>query len=386
MATKVKSTESKIQVEESDSSKMWADMNKLMGGSAFFRADEDMTFDVKVIPSPSVALGHASAIFGLPRGKITQFHGAQGSGKTFLALLHIKEAQKEPGTEQLIIDTEDSFNMRWAELLGIDRSRLRIMRTNSGVEIFTALCGKVNKEGKKVFQGITELVAEGKMNINVIVLDSIADLQPPAEENRGFDEMEMAALARFLPRALRVLRPKLAKSNIAMITINHLRDGMNGGQPDFPGGRGYKHNLDMAIRVHASTAADGLLLDSKGEKVGHRAILTFEKNRFNVNKRQAEVWLDFRTGIVRIGEEVANIGASYGIIQRPNNRTWILEDHNIVGKENFFELLDSDNALRNRVIAKIEEAVRNGATVNIELSGEAVAERDKPSTFDGEEK
>lgn len=366
--------------------KMWGEINKSIGGQSFFRADEEVEFDVDVIPSPSIAMGHASAIWGVPRKKITQFHGAQGSGKSFLAMLYIVEAQKEVGAEQLLIDTEDSFNMEWAKLLGIDLKRLRILKTNNGADVFRALCGRSNKEGKKMYQGVTELVAEGKMNVNLIVLDSIADMQPPAEENRDFDEMEMAALARFLPRALRVLRPKLAKANIAMITINHLRDGMNGGQPDFPGGRGYKHNLDMAVRVHASTAADGTLFDpnDKEKKIGHKVILTFEKNRFNVNKRQAEVWLDFRKGITRIGEEVAMAGASYGVITRPNNRTWVLDDHNIVGKENFFELLDTDHALRNSVILRIKEAAASGKGISadLELSEEAMREKAKPSLFE----
>ncbi len=381
MATK--KLEKAEKPERTDSAKEWDDINKLMGGGTFFRADEALEFELDTIPCPSYALGEAAKIFGIAKGKITQFHGAQGSGKSFLALLHIKEAQKEPGTEQLLIDTEDSFSMAWATSLGIDPTRLRVMRTNNGVDIFRALCGRVNKEGKKVYQGITDRVIEGIMNVNLIVLDSIADMQPPAEENRDFDEMEMAALARFLPRAMRVLRPKISKSNIAMITINHLRDGMNGGQPDYPGGRGYKHNLDVAIRVHGSTAADGILLDAKGEKVGHKVICTFEKNRFNVNKRQAEVWLDFRTGVVRLGEEVAMLGDTYGIVTRPNNRTWVVDGKTWVGKENFFAALDEDTALRDSIIERVKAAVASGATIQVELSEEAKSEAAVQPAFDG---
>ncbi len=368
-----------------DANKEWEELNKLMGGSTFFRADEALEFDLDVIPFHSFALGEACKIFGAPKGKILQFHGAQGSGKSFMALLQILKAQEEPGTEQMIIDTEDSFSMSWAKSLGIDVTRLRVMKTNNGVDIFRALCGRPTKEGKRMYEGILDRIIAGTMNINLIVLDSIADMQPPAEENRDFDEMEMAALARFLPRAMRVLRPKVAKANVAMITINHLRDGMNGGQPDYPGGRGYKHNLDIAIRVHASTAADGILLDAKGEKIGHKVICTFEKNRFNVNKRQAEVWLDFRKGVVRLGEEVAMLGASYGVVQRPNNRTWVVDGQQWIGKDNFFAHLDSDLTLRDSIVSRVKRAIETGVAFQAELSEEAKAEAAVPDTFDGEE-
>lgn|SRR3990167_6975 len=351
-----------------NTAKIWEKLNKDHGGDAFFRGNEKMKFNLDVINFPSVALGSATGIWGAPKRKITQFHGQEGSGKSFLAMLQIKEAQKEKGTEQVLIDTESSFNQGWAESLDIDMSRLQVLVKNNGAEIFTALCGKVNKEGKKTAQGVFDYCTAGELNVNLIVLDSIADIQPPAESNRGFEEMEVAALARFLPRALRILRPMLERSNTALVCINHLRDGMNGGQPSYPGGRAYKHNLDIAIKLHPCGGAEDTLFDDKKEKIGHKVLATVEKCRFSVNKHKAEFWLDFTRGVVKTGEELASIAAGYGIVERPNNRNWVYNGELTVGAANFGKKLEANPELMKEILGKIKKRKEEGFKANIEIT------------------
>lgn len=346
--------------------RIWDKMKKDFGDDSFFRGNEKMKFKLDVIPFPTVALGSATGIWGAPKGKIVQFHGAEGSGKTFLAMLMLLVAQLEKGAEQVWIDTENSFSQTWAESLGIDMSRVHLIVKNNGAEIFTQLCGKVNKEGKKTAMGVFDYCMAGELNVNLVVLDSIADLQPPVEANRGFEEMEMAALARFLPRALRVLRPQLAKANAAMICINHLRDGMNGGQPSYPGGRAYRHNLDVAIKLHPCGGAEDTLVDSKKDKIGHKILATVEKCRFSVNKHKAEFWLDFTKGVVKTGLELAEIAAGYAIVERPNNKTWVYEGQQTVGRENFGKKLESDPKLMEEILKKVKKRKEEGFVPKVE--------------------
>lgn len=343
--------------------KIWEQLNKQFGGELLFRADEPMKFNWEVVDYPSISLGDAVGNWGLPvNGKMTQFIGAENSGKTMLSYLMIKATlDKYPDSEVLIIDTEMSANTKWMAQLGIDTSRVRIMPTNDAVVIWSALCGRVNKEGKKSQPGILDAVIAKEMNIKLIVMDSIADLRVPAEATRNIEDMEMAALARFLSRGLRMLKPMLVKANVGMLCINHLRDGMNGGLPSFPGGRALKHTVDFSILLHPSTGAENTLLNDKKEKIGHRILATVQKCRGGANKRQASFFLDFTKGVVKQGEEVAVVGASYGVIKRPNNRVWIYGVNEIVGKDNFFDFLDDNKAIRDEIIIKIKEAKESGA-------------------------
>ena len=345
----------------STNKQIWAQLSKSFGGDSFIRANEPIRLNWEVLEFTSPSLGDAVGAWGIPLGGITQLHGLEGCGKTFLAMLEAKKTlDAYPDSEVLWIDAETSFNKKWAEKIGLDVSRLIVMPNNNGVDMFRAICGKVTK-GKKTHDGILDHVISGDLNVKLIVLDSIAQIIPPAEEGRDFDEMEMAALARFLPRAFRRLRPQLAKAKVAMLCINQARMNMEyGGGLTYSGGKGLRFNLDIAIKLHASTAKDSMLFDANGKKCGHKIIATVEKCRAGSNMYQAEFWLDFNEGIVKIGEEVAKLGDVYNIIERPNNTTWVYGDLSVRGKDAFFNKLDEDIDLRNEILIKIKQAKESG--------------------------
>ena len=374
----------------SNTAAIWAKLNKELGGDVLFRASEALKLNWEVVDYPCTSLGSAVGVWGVPlNGKITQFHGPENCGKTFLAMLMAKEVlDKYPKSEVVWADAELSFNKDWASKLGLDISRVVILNTNNAVEIFTTLCGKFNDKGKKVVPGVLDLVVAGQLDVKLIVLDSIAQLVPPSEEGRKLEDFEMAALARFLPKALRQLKPMLAKANAGMICINQLRESMTpGAQPSYSGGRAYRYNLDFAIKLHPSTKEENILRDAKGDKLGHMIIATVEKSRGGINKHQAEFFLDFTKGVVRQGEELAKLGAAYGVIERPNLQNWKYGDKTVRGKENFYALLEENPALRKEILEKIKERKAAGIEISLDLSDEAASEATKPSDFgdDGEE-
>lgn len=368
-----------MQVENQEGGKMskdvaaktWEKLNSDVG-NMFFRADEPLKFDVDVVDLDSPSLGAAIGLWGLPcsGGKVSELTGAEGSGKSMMSLLICAAIQRKfKKGDVLWIDTENSLNIEWAKQLGVDIKRLRVARENDAAKIWSSLVGYYNKDGKKVKPGVLDLVVSGELDIKFIVLDSIADLVPPVEAGRNAEDQEMAPLARFLPKAFRMLKPMLAKANLGLLCINHLRDSMTGGQSS-PGGRHYRHSLDASVRILASNAADATLFNDKKEKVGHRCLATVSKTRYGANKRQAEFWLDFRKGVVKTGEEVALLGAAYGVVQRPNNLVWVYGDKTIKGKDNFFQLLEDDAALRTEILAKAKEAHKSGVDGRMEVVGQ----------------
>lgn len=347
-------------------SKIWDKLDKEFGG-ALHRGDENARMRVDVIPFPSPSLNDAVGYGGLPIGRISQCHGAEGSGKTMFAMLMVKQVQQlYPKSEVFWIDAEYSFDSKWAESLGIDLTRIQIYKENDGAKVFTALCGASNDKGKKVKPGVLDLVASQDLDVRLIVLDSIAQLIPPVESGRGFDEQEMAALARLLPKGFRVTSKMLSQTNCAMLCINQAREKLGERIPTitYPGGRSYRHSLSLAMQFTASSAKDNVLVDSRGGKSGHKIIAKIDKTRGGPDKHRAEFFLDFTKGVVNKGEEIALLGEAYGVITRPNIQSWEYRGEVVRGKQNFFDKLDEDEGLQAAILQEIEDLKEAGVERN----------------------
>lgn len=335
----------------------WDELNKSHGGSAFADGDDKNLSKWEVIPYPSVALGDATHHWGLPIGTVTQLHGIENSGKTFFAMLMVRETlELYPDSFVVWVNAEFSFDREWAVSLGIDLSRVKVIEENDGVEIFHRLCGRYTTTGKKI-PGILDFAVEGKLNVKLVVLDSIAALIPPAEAGRNMDELEMGALPKFLKRAFTRVRPLLKRGKCSFIAINQARDQMGFGAHGitYPGGKTWRHSIDFAIRLHPSTASDGKIEDKHG-KVGHKIIATVEKCRGGTNLYQAEFWLDFRSGVVKRGEELGILAAAYGVVERPNNVMWNYEDKTFKGKDLFYQYLDENKEVYSEILEKLKVA------------------------------
>lgn len=357
-----------------DKEKILAKFMKDFGEAAAFKANDPVVNQVDFIPFPSFSVGDAAHIWGWPRGRISQLHGTPGSGKTFYALLSVREAQRlSPTSVQIWVDTEFQFNSQWAESLGIDTDRIILIQDNNGASVFSKLFGRVNDKGKKNKFGLVDYIREGELDADMIVLDSIANLVPPVELGRNFEDQNIAALARFLPGAFNRAAADISETKAAMICINQARVDMGSyaGGITYPGGFKYKHILSLAIRLTASMAKDSTLFDDEGRKIGHKVLVTVEKTRFGPDKYKTDFMVNFFKGVVNLGEEAAMLGAAYGIVNRPNNLMWEYGEHSIKGKDNFFEFLDAETELRERILAEIKEAKTRGLTRGYLLSEES---------------
>lgn len=338
--------------------------NKTFGAESARLASEKQQFKGEAIAFPSSSLGDASHFWGLPLGMISQFHGPEGSGKTFFAMLMVKQAQKQfPDSSVVWFDAEYSFQEKWAAKLGIDLDRLVLIQENNAAKIFTMMCGRTNDNGKFVDEGILQGIASGDFKCKLIVLDSIATLIYPIEENREFGEHEMAAASRFLHKAMRRTLPLVSETNTAFLCINQAREKIGERIPTltYPGGRPYRHAISLAVLFKQSMAKDGTLADADEHKSGHRINATVEKTRGGPDKWKCEFWLDFSKGVVNRGLELAALGAAYGIVSRPNNVTWEYGDIKGKGKDNFAALLEADEAIMTRLMADVKAAKERGS-------------------------
>ena len=92
-------------------------------GSIMKLGQSESRKDIPVISTGSISLDFALGVGGVPRGRIVEIYGPEGSGKTSLTLHIIAEAQKAGGVAAFI-DAEHALDPRYASALGIDLDNL----------------------------------------------------------------------------------------------------------------------------------------------------------------------------------------------------------------------------------------------------------------------
>jgi len=344
--------------------KIWKQMNKNFGEESLYKADSDLIETVKVSPTGSQALNEALGVWGLPQGRIVQFAGKESSGKTLMSLIAIREWQKkDPKNWAFFIDAEQTFDPEWAKVLGVDLSRLQLFKENDGVMIFERLCGVPHKEyGKeKAKLGLLDLIkATGgaeKSGCGLIVLDSIACVQPPMEKQSKPGKPNMALMGRFLPPELRKLIPLLAETGVIFIAINQVRvdPGQLWGNPEkSTGGSAWKHGCSVMVHFARLENKDSKIYDSRGDLIGYTMRTRIDKNKVGPPFKSCDIRIEFLKGPVDENLEVFELAKKYSILERPTNTSYVYGDQKWVGKDNAAKALLDDN-LRNEIIQKIKD-------------------------------
>lgn len=349
--------------------------------TAFFQsfAEADAQLDVRlahetvgeklpVTSTGSLALDDALSSGGLPKGRLIQYYGAPGSGKTLMAMLAMKEAQiAEPDSQQMFIDAEGTFDARWAETLGLDTTRVIVVDGETAVigrSCFEMVLG-VPKEDKKTHllvgkskEGLLDKIMAGEFNINMVVLDSLGAIIPPGEDTSAVGKMNMALLARFLTTTFRKLSLDANRAQVPFIFINHKKANMDpyGVDHSFSGGNTYAHFLSANVYFEAVARADAQILDEKEQKIGHTMRATIEKSKFGPYPRKCEFKVNFGIGVIDRHEEIAQLALDYNVVQKTSTVTHEYGDKKWVGFKNFSEAVEDDPVLASELVTKIGAA------------------------------
>src|SRR4030081_2563604 len=174
-------------------------------GSIMRLGKNDRSMDVETVSSGSLGLDIALGVGGLPRGRVVEIFGPESSGKTTLALHTIAEAQKKGGI-CAFVDAEHALDPIYARKLGVNVDELLISQPDTGEQALE----------------ITETLVRSNA-VDVIVIDSVAALVPPAELDGDMGDSLPALQARLMSQALRKLTAAINKSNTMVIFINQIR-------------------------------------------------------------------------------------------------------------------------------------------------------------------
>lgn len=336
-------------------------MQKHHGDAGLFSASDEIIVEVEAISTGSYLVDDCLGVGGIPRGRFIQFAGAESSGKTLLSLSTMAQWQKQdPKNWGIFIDAEYTFDRDWAEGLGVDLDRLYVLKENSGVKIFEFLVGKPHKElGKpKVKPGVLDqAIASPGNGLGLIILDSIAAMIPPIEAIADVGKQNMAVMGRFLPAELRKLTPLLADANVAMIGINQVRinPGQMYGNPEqSSGGSALKHACSQMVHLGKRSGKESWIMSGETE-IGCTVGVKIDKNKVAPPHKKAEFQIEYLIGVTNKHLEILQLGVKYGVITRPNNRTYEYEGQKYTSKENVESWL-MDEEVQEKVYEKIKAA------------------------------
>src|ERR671915_1516494 len=182
-------------------------IEKAHGKGAVMRLGEHAGVNgIAVIPTGSLALDVALGIGGIPKGRVVEVYGPEGSGKTTVCLHVIAEAQAKGGIAAFI-DAEHALDPTYARALGLNIDELLVSQPDNG---------------EQALEIADLLVRSGA--IDLIVVDSVAALVPRAEIEGEMGDSHVGLQARLMSQALRKITGALSNSGTTMIFINQLRE------------------------------------------------------------------------------------------------------------------------------------------------------------------
>jgi len=312
-------------------------IEKQFGKGAIMKLGADaIRTRVEAIPTGALSLDLALGIGGIPRGRVTEIFGPEGSGKTTLALHIIAEAQKRGGNSAMI-DVEHALDPVYASSIGVNIEELLISQPDNGEE---------------ALEIAEKLVHSGA--IDVLVVDSVAALVPRAELEGDMGDAHVGLQARLMSQALRKLTASIGRSGTAVIFINQLREkvGIVFGNPEVtPGGRALKFYSSVRLDLRRTET-----LKQGTNAIGTRVRARVVKNKVAPPFRTAEFDIMFASGISREGN-MLDLGTEMGIIKKAGAFFSYGDTRLGQGKENARDFL----AAHPEISQEIEKEVRASA-------------------------
>jgi recombination protein RecA len=311
-------------------------IQKRYGEGAIMRLGEASHLQVAVIPTGSLALDLALGVGGVPRGRVTEIYGPEGSGKTTLCQHIVAEAQQAGGVAAFI-DMEHALDPVYAAKCGVNVDELYISQPDTG---------------EQALEIAEALVRSGA--VDVIIVDSVAALVPRAEIEGDMGDSHPGLQARLMSQALRKLSGAIKSSNTAMVFTNQLRQkiGVMFGNPETTSG-------GMALKFYASVRIDMRRIEgikSGGEVVGNRTKVKVKKNKVAPPFRECEFDIMYDEGISKEGD-VLDLGVELGLIEK-RGAFYLYKDERLAqGRENTKQVLRENPAL----CLEIENAIRREA-------------------------
>ncbi len=312
-------------------------VERAYGKGAIMRFTDNEVVPVEVIPTGALSLDIALGVGGVPRGRIIEVFGHEGTGKTTLALHIVSEAQKMGGIAAFI-DVEHALDTSYARSIGVNLENLLISQPDAG---------------EQALEIVETLIRSGA--IDVVVVDSVAALTPQAEVEGEMGDAHVGLLPRLMSKALRKLSGVTNKSKTCVIFTNQIRQkiGLMFGNPDTtPGG--------LALKFHASVRLEirrGQQIKEGTDVLGTRVTTKVVKNKVAPPFKEAEFDVTFGKGISKEGN-LLDIAVEAGMVEKRGS--WFSYNNERIGQgRNSAKTYLEENP---EITAELDQKIRENLT------------------------
>jgi RecA/RadA recombinase len=233
---------------------------------------------------------------GAPMWSCSRLKGAEGSGKTTMAISAMRQAellcwrcfniadyctcsQSPLKMRALYVDSEGALDPEWINTLGVSGDYFFVTRTSEGGEALD--------------------VAESMLkadDLGLVIIDSIAHLLPPVEVERSIGDSKVASHAKLITGAVNKLQVRLNSERqrehpCLVICTNQLRYTIGGYGPNEieSGGQSFKHWFSLGIRMSKLSTDEAKYKSlNSAVKLFQRHGLIWDKERVTTLLKAAE--------------------------------------------------------------------------------------------------
>lgn len=314
---------------------------------------------------------------GIPKGRITEIFGPEGSGKTTLAIQTAISVQRNGGSV-VFLDYEHAFAPAYAEDLGLNIS---------DEDSFVLLQPRHWEEGAEIIKIMVE------SGVDLIIVDSLAAMKPKrdVEDNAISSTGQVGHIARLQSNFLPKIVGAVEESGTALVYLNQLRSRIKtsmydaGPDEETAGGRALKYFASLRIKLKRTKVEYAQIenaLTGKHEKQPISNIISAQNVKNKVSKHQGHK-ADF---VIRYGEGVDNvrslidIGEARKVITRAG--AWYSftdangEEGKAQGKEGLRDHLLANQADFAQIVSQIQSFTQPIQKLNQQIDDEDILVED----------
>ena len=298
---------------------------------------------------------------GFPFGEFMLLWGPPKSGKSIISNAMVGGLhQQDPEAWAIRFDTEMRSVGKEEHYWGIDQSRFKAFNVNEPELIFD-----------RIKNELLPMIQNG-FPLKLIIIDSLQGVQGVKAGNaKSVTDHQMGDHAMTIQKGLQAIMPVLRRNGIALISTAHIRGnldaGMYGPKEKMAGGYAQKHTYEYFVKVTRNNAtADNnhLVTDvkdfkGKSEQTGHKIYIQMSESSRGVAGRTGQITFDYVDGIINTEEEIAELAKNLNLVERPNNRTYIVGENKYSSKDEFYAAIKNDTELRQKLVSEIEDYVKS---------------------------
>ena len=324
---------------------------------------------------------------GIPEGRIVEFSGAEGSGKTTTAFLVAASYQREElkrhpvgeswtdstgivrvGPRAIVfLDNEGTLDPTWAKVFGYDLSENAVVPT--------VVLRPEGQNAEEIFDMAINCLKTGE--VGLLIFDSIATLVPAQIADESMEKYQMGGVAKSLTRFANTAMGLLRKYKATLIGINQVRENIGGyGNPIItPGGRAWRHACSSRLMFKRGDFFDDAgnkLTTSAESPAGHIVNVAVLKTKTSKWDRKGGSYrLNYTKGIDILSDTI-EAALHFGFINKVTQSSYSIIDPDtgeikvddsgkeikIVGRKNidtyYNEHLDEYKKLYDKVYEKLK--------------------------------